>query len=290
MEAVNVRSNKKVRAPLVALMIILILVLIIGAAVVLTILGSSAGGKVLTQDLSEPLGGATSAKIDINRYSGDMTIDSLATGGATDPVAEMLASGTLFYLDSQELARSANASSGQATLTLKTSARQTGFRLPWVGCSDDTMWQIHLNPGVPSDITAHSGGGNLKLNLAGMLITRLAADTGGGNVEVSLPGSAANLSVTAKSGAGDVTVEIGSGLKGSSTINATSGAGNVVIRLPGGIAARIHANSGAGKVIVDSRFSKIDEKTYQTPDYDSAADKVEISLDSGAGNVSVNTK
>ena len=44
------------------------------------------------------------------------------------------------------------------------------------------------------------------------------------------------------------------------------------------MAAKIHATSGLGKVIVDSRFSKIDDNTYQSPGYD------------GAGNVSVNTK
>jgi hypothetical protein len=44
-----------------------------------------------------------------------------------------------------------------------------------------------------------------------------------------------------------------------------------------------------GKVIVDSRFSKIDRNTYKSPDYDGAANKVEITVNSGAGNVSVNT-
>jgi hypothetical protein len=38
------------------------------------------------------------------------------------------------------------------------------------------------------------------------------------------------------------------------------------------------------------RFSQIDGNTYQSPDYDSAADKVEITVHSGAGNVKVNTK
>ena len=45
-----------------------------------------------------------------------------------------------------------------------------------------------------------------------------------------------------------------------------------------------------GKVIVDSRFSKIDGNMYQSPDYDDAANKVEITVNSGAGFVSVNTK
>ena len=104
----------------------------------------------------------------------------------------------------------------------------------------------------------------IELNLAGMTLTRLSTDTGGGNVEVVLPDNIGDLSVTAK-----------------------SGAGNVIVHLPSGVAAKIHATTGMGKVIVDSPFSKIDDHTYQSPDYDSAAQKVEITAKSGAGNVSV---
>jgi hypothetical protein len=242
--------------------------------------------KVLTHNLSEPLNGATTAKVDINTDTGNLTIDKLAGG------EQVLASGTLQYLESQGLpTRSVNTSNGQATLTLRASgAGRPWFRFPWAACNGATEWQIHLNPSVPSDITAHSDGGNVKLNLASMAVTRVSADTGGGNMDVVLPDNAANLSVTAKTGGGNVTVEIGGGITGSNTINANSGAGNVVVRLPSGIAARIHATSGPGKVIVDSQFGKIDGNTYQSPGYDGAADKAEITLNSGAGNVSVNTK
>jgi hypothetical protein len=242
--------------------------------------------KVLTHNLSEPLNGATTAKVEINTGDGNLTIDRLADG------EQVLASGTLQYLDNQGLpSRSVNTSDGHATFTLKGSGiGRPGFRFPWAACNGATEWHIHLNPSVPSDITAHSGGGNVKLNLAGMAVARVSADTGGGNMDVVLPDNAANLSVMAKTGGGNVTVEIGKGIAGSNTINANSGAGNVVIRLPSGLAARIHATSGLGKVIMDSRFSKINGNTYQSLDYDGAANKVEITLNSGAGNVSVNTK
>ena len=242
--------------------------------------------KVLTHNLSEPLNGATTAKVEINTGDGNLTIDRLADG------EQVLASGTLQYLDNQGLpSRSVNTSDGHATFTLKGSGiGRPGFRFPWAACNGATEWHIHLNPSVPSDITAHSGGGNVKLNLAGMAVARVSADTGGGNMDVVLLDNAANLSVMAKTGGGNVTVEIGNGIAGSNTINANSGAGNVVIRLPSGLAARIHATSGLGKVIMDSRFSKINGNTYQSLDYDGAANKVEITLNSGAGNVSVNTK
>jgi hypothetical protein len=163
------------------------------------------------------------------------------------------------------------------------------FRLPWSGCIAATDWQIHLNPDVQDDITARSGGGDIKLDLAGMSLGSVLADSGGGNLDVVLPDNAANLNVTAKTGGGNIAVEIGRGTTGSNMLSATSGAGNVEVRIPSGIAARIYATSGWGKEIVASRFNNIDKHVYQSPDFDRAVDKVEIKIQSGAGNVIVNS-
>ncbi|HEU5097719.1 MAG TPA: LiaF domain-containing protein [Roseiflexaceae bacterium] len=241
--------------------------------------------KMLTHNLSEPLNGTKTATVEINTDSGNLTIDQLTRG------EHMLASGTLQYFEKQGLpTRTLSSSNGQTTLTLRGGGTERPwFRFPWSACGGAYEWQIHLNPTVQSDITAHSGGGNVKLNLASMAVTRLSADTGGGNMDVVLPDNAANLSVTARTGGGNVSVELGSGTTGSSTINANSGAGDVVVHVPSGIAAKVHARSGLGKVIVDSRFSQTDNNTYQSPDYDGAANKVEIIAESGAGTVSVTT-
>ncbi len=219
--------------------------------------------KVITHTLSEPLNDMTSAKIDINTGTGNLTIDSL---GANEG---LLASGELEYLEKQAPpAWSVDTHEGQASLTLKADGgRQPGFRMPWQACNGETNWQIHLSPDVEADLTARSGGGNVKLDLAAMKLTRLAADTGGGNMDVVLPDKAVNLSVMAR-----------------------SGAGNVTIHMPGHMAAKIIAKTGFGKVIVDSRFTQVDDHAYQSADYDSAAEKVEISAQSGAGNVSILTR
>lgn len=242
--------------------------------------------SLLTHNLSEPLAGATTAKVNIDVADGNLTIDRLTDG------EQLLAGGTLEYLESQGLpSESMNTVNGQATLTLKT--RSTGrpwFHLPWSACNAATRWQIHLNPTVQSEITAHSGGGNIHLDLSGMAITRLSADTGGGNMDVLLPAHAANLNVIARSGGGNVTVEIGQDTTGNNEINAHSGAGNVVVRIPTGIPARIHATTGMGKTIMEPRFNQIDKDTYQSPDYDDCPDKVQIEAHSGAGNVNIKTR
>jgi hypothetical protein len=242
--------------------------------------------KLLTNDLSEPLNGATTAKVDINAATGNLLIDKL-TGAP-----QVLASGRLEYFEKQGLpTRTVRSDHGQVTFTLRgRDAGRPWYRIPWAACKGATEWQIHLNPTVSSDITAHSEGGNVKLDLAGMTVSRLLADTGGGNVDVVLPDNAADLSAAAKSGGGNVSVEIGGGTAGTNTVDANSGAGNVVVRVPSGLAAKVHARSGLGKVVVESRFNKTERNTYQSPDYDDALNKVEITVSSGAGNVTVNTR
>ena len=251
MKNLFVGSHWKVRA--FRIVSLSILVLILGGVSGCSLVNNA--GNVLTENLSEPLNDATTAKIDIDTGTGNLTIDRL-TGG--EP---LLASGTLQYFENLgQPARTLVSFLGQATLTLKWGDSGSP-------CAGTIEWQIHLNPTVSSDITAHSGGGNIKLDLAGMAVTRVSADTGGGNMDVVLPDNASDLNV-----------------------KASTGAGNVVVLVPNGSAAKIHATSGLGKVIVDSRFSQIDGNTYQSPDYAAAAHKIEIIVSSGVGNVVVNTK
>lgn len=239
--------------------------------------------QVFTDTLAEPLGDTQTATVTINAGTGHLTIDRLADG---EPA---LAGGSLQYLEDQGApTRARSSANGQATLTLQSGAApRRWFRLPWDACGGAYTWQVHLNPAVAAAITAHSDGGNLQLDLAAMTVTRLAADTGGGNIELTLPDHAAHLSATAKTGGGTVNVVIGRGISGSNTVDAESGAGNVTIHVPSGLAARVHAASGLGQVLIDPHFTKLDSATFQSPDYDTATDRVEITVKSGAGNVSV---
>jgi predicted membrane protein len=238
----------------------------------------------LTDQFSEPLNGVTIAVFDIHTGDGNLIIDALPGD------QQVLASGRLQYFEKPgPPTHNLVTRDGQASLTLKgANSGRPWFRLPWSACNGATEWRIQLNPGVASDITAYTGGGNLHLDLSGMILTQLSADTGGGNLNLVLPEQAENLSLSVKTGAGNVTVESGS-MTGKNTLNASSGAGNVTVSLPAGLAARIHATTGLGKVIVDPNFRQTDKNTYQSADFHSAADQIEITAQSGAGNVSVLT-
>jgi hypothetical protein len=243
--------------------------------------------NLLTDNLLEPLNGAKTARVEVSSEFGHVSIDRLSSG------EQVLASGSLEYFEKNgPPAHVLSSDNGEATLTVKGGGTmQSWFKFPWSACGGGAYeWQIHLNPDVRADITAHSGGGNVRLDLAGMAVTHVAADTGGGNMEVVLPDNAANLEAVAKTGAGNVNVDVGNGTTGNNRLSADSGAGDVAVHVPGSLAVKIHATSGMGKVVVDPQFGQIDEHTYQSPDFDTAANKVEITVKSGLGNVSVDTK
>src|SRR5512142_370683 len=124
--------------------------------------------KVFTETLSEPLDGTTTASIDINTADGNLKIDALPSGPE-------LASGALQYLENQAAPNHSVILNGsQAAFTLKSGSKgQPWMRLPWAACNGATEWHIHLNPSIALDITAHSGGGNVSLDLAGLTITHL---------------------------------------------------------------------------------------------------------------------
>ncbi len=242
--------------------------------------------NLLTDDLSAPLNGATTANIEIDTGTGNLTVDDVTEN------TQVLASGALQYFEKQGRPREFfSAEGGKATVKLMaTAAGRPWFRFPWDACLGGTEWQIHLNPSVSSEITAHTGGGNVKLNLADMALTSVSADTGGGNMDMILPEHAADLRVKATTGGGNISIEVGDAITGNNTVEANSGAGNVVVEVPRGIPARVNASTGMGKIIVEPRFSKIGAHMYQSADYEDAADKLEIVVHSGAGNVSVSTK
>lgn len=278
MERNNVGPKKK--GPRVLVILLIVVLLIVGTVAGLTTLGKKAAGELLTKTLAEPLDGATSAKVTIDPGDGNLTLERNTSS------EKKLASGTLQYFEKIGAPLSTvTSSNGLTTFTLSADGGQPWLKLPWSACNGGTEWLIRLNAAVSYDITALTGGGKVTIDLTGLTVTRLAAETGGGNMEVTLPDNAANLDVFAKTGAGKVTINVGSSITGSNTINASSGAGEVNVFVPNGVAARIKVAQGT--VVVDPGLKKIDDTTYETSNYQSSTDKVEITVGSGAGNVNI---
>ena len=74
---------------------------------------------------------------------------------------------------------------------------------------------------------------------------------------------------------------------GYTFMKAEIGAASLSIQIPSNVAARIRATGGLASISVDSsRFPK-SNGIYQSPDYETAANKVEIRVDAGVGSVNI---
>jgi hypothetical protein len=76
--------------------------------------------------------------------------------------------------------------------------------------------------------------------------------------------------------------------RGVSLLNVEAGVASVNVRVPEATAARIRVKQEVNSVNVDTnRFPRLDSGLYQSPDYDSSADRADINIEAGLGSVTV---
>lgn len=262
---------------------VLIVLFLIGAVVGVVFLLGPSQSTLAMQELAEPLNAVHTSSLDLDLAEGNLAIDRL-TGG--EP---LLAGGTMeYYEDGAMPTRTLTSMGGHASLALSVgSDPRRRWRPPWDACSAENDWLLHLNPSVAYEIAANTGGGNLDLDLSGLLVNRITAETGGGNAEIRLPNDAVNLSAAVKTGAGKIVVEIGRGTKGRNHVTLENGAGSAEILVPAGLAVKLAGTSGMGIIVVDPALLQTGKGTYQSADYDDNANRVTIEVSNGAGTVKV---
>ncbi len=149
---------------------------------------------------------------------------------------------------------------GQLQVRLRTSPH---FWAWYPGESLD--WDIRLNGDVPLNLKIDSGASASTLDLTDLKVVDLDIDTGASSTEVTLPANA-----------------------GNTRVDIDSGAASLNIRIPTGVAARIKVKSGIASINVDSaRFPRIDGGLYQSADYANAANRADITIDTGVGSVEI---
>ena len=125
-------------------------------------------------------------------------------------------------------------------------------------------WAVELNPAIPLRLELRAGADEARLDLSALRVTELRIDTGASSTEVVLPASA-----------------------GFTSVRVSAGAASLALRVPPGVAARVRARGGAMSAEVDTgRFPRAGD-VYQSPDYDTAANKIEIDANLGAGSLEV---
>jgi predicted membrane protein len=122
-----------------------------------------------------------------------------------------------------------------------------------------------LNTAVPLTLALETGASESRLLLTDLQVRELSVSTGASSTIVDLPARA-----------------------GMTRVRVESGAASVKLRVPAGVAASISIRSALAGIRVDtSRFPKAGD-SYRSADYDSAANRVEISVETGVGSIEIN--
>jgi hypothetical protein len=201
------------------------------------------------QTLSIPLASARSARIKLDHGAGRLNIQA---GAASTEV--------LNAAFGAEVENSARLEGDQLKVKLRTSPH---FWAWYPGESLD--WDIRLNSEIPLSLKIDSGASSSTLDLTTLKVVDLDIDTGASSTEVSLPANA-----------------------GNTRVDIDSGAASLKLHVPAGVAARIQVKTGVASVNVDlSRFPRQDGGIYQSVDYATAANRADITIDTGVGSVDV---
>ena len=110
----------------------------------------------------------------------------------------------------------------------------------------------------------NTGASETSIDLTDLQVKDLKLQTGASSTTVTLP---------VKAGFTHVDIE--------------SGVASTNIRVPSGVAARISAHGGLSSINVDATRFPRQGDLYQSSDYDSASNKVEVKIQTGVGSIDI---
>lgn len=125
-------------------------------------------------------------------------------------------------------------------------------------------WSVGLNRDLPTRLDLKTGASESDLDLSDLRVTELALETGASSTRITMPAHA-----------------------GMTRARIISGVASVSLCLPSGVAGRIRATSGLASINVDSGRFPFNGSYYETPGFDSAVNKVEVSIETGVGSFDI---
>ncbi len=134
--------------------------------------------------------------------------------------------------------------------------------IPWI--DQASVWDVGLTAEVPLDLRLDTGAYRGRIDLGALRLAHLELHTGASDTHIRLPAAA-----------------------GMTTVRTESGAASLTLEVPAGVAARIRSRMALGSTRVDqARFPRVGDG-YESPDYASAANRVDIDVQGGVGSVAV---
>lgn len=207
-------------------------------------------GSVETENVSIDLQGAQQASLKLNHGAGEFKVHSGA--GMNELIHAAITGGV-----EQKVHRNGD------RLEVKMRPVRDIFSVPFIEPSNQLDWDIAVNANIPTSLRMNLGANKSEIDLHDMNITDLKLDTGASETTLTLPS------------------------KGRFLADLDLGAASLTLIVPDGLSARIRASLGAADMKVDPlRFPRTGGY-YQSPDYETAANAADITIDAGAASIKI---
>jgi hypothetical protein len=210
-------------------------------------------GAVRTDTRTTDVGGATSARVEVDLGAGELTLG----GGST-----ALATSTFRYnVDGWKPTVDYTVKGGRGTLVI--AQPHTSIAL---GKSTVNEWNVTLSDAVPIDLKVNTGAGTSDLTLGGLDLS---------SVEVS-------------GGAGELRADLSGGWSKSVHISINGGVGQVNVLLPTSVGARVKVTTGLGSVTANGL--RKDGDSWVNEAYGTSSVALDVGINAGVGEVNLNVK
>jgi hypothetical protein len=225
------------------------LLILAGAWILWGALGRRPGADV--EQVVIPLEGARRARLRVRHGAGRLII---AGGAPANTLLSGSFAGGLDYRSRPE----------GDVLDVKLRGSEHGWYGPWAFPARGGFdWNFALNSDIELALDLRIGANGADLNLTDLRVTELNLELGASSTQLTLPAHA-----------------------GFTRANLRLGAAALSLRAPAGVAVRLRVRAGLASINVDTaRFPRQAGDTYQSPDYDTAANKIDIDVEAGLGSL-----
>jgi N-terminal domain of toast_rack, DUF2154 len=231
----------------------LLIAVIVVAGLWLSAACGSTNAQLVHESISQPLGAAARANVEIALSVGQLRI------GALDQPSELIR-GDIAYQEQHRVVREFAISDDTASFSLREQdSQRSGSN---IHDGDAIVWELQLNQATPMRLTVGTGAGEGTIDLAQLHVTDLDLEIGVGNITLTLPHQAPVQA------------------------NISGGVGNTTIIIPAGAAVRLESSTGLGNVTYPDTYRQ-QGQVYVSPDFDTAADRIDLNVSGGVGNITI---
>jgi hypothetical protein len=144
--------------------------------------------------------------------------------------------------------------------------QQVWQNFPFIGrARDHSDLGVQLTPNIPLTLEVDAGAADATLDLTNLRVSRLNVRTGASDTQIRLPANA-----------------------GLTSVSIDAALGQLDVRVPAATAARLDVTTALGTNGIDqARFRRIGNGRYESADYATAANRVDMRIELGAGDLSV---